>query len=147
MIPLLLLTCALCAPQGDDEPVARFRIGPRTVTVSRTEIALEVADTQRRIDRGKEALTLLVDRALVESEARARGLSPTQADIAAKVREIANSLDSQGMTLEQILKQKDMTRERFENDCVRLTIAHERLVMASLELDDASEVTPEMLEL
>ena len=127
MIPLLLLTCALCAPQGDDEPVARFRIGSRTATVSRTAIALEVADTQRRLERGKEALTLLVDRALVESQARAHGLSPTQADMAAKVREIASSLESQGMSLEQVLEQKDMTRAMFETDYVRLTIAHERL--------------------
>lgn len=150
MLAVLPLLIALIPNLQDptDPVVARFDYpGGGTGTVTRNEVAREVAQRQRHTEDGERAIKLLVDRHLVALEADRAKLMPTAAEIDQRIDEISAVLSSQGSTLDDFLKAKRMSRERFGVEFMRLQIAHERLVVTSLELKSRDEVTPDLLEL
>jgi parvulin-like peptidyl-prolyl isomerase len=143
------LALALAAlAQQDDPAVARFRYPDgREGRVDRAELARDVGARHRRGENGAEALRVLVDRELVAIEARAAGIEPTQQDVDACVAGIRAQVESAGASLDDFLSARRMTRADFERNFVRFQVAHQRLVMRAVDLDDPAEVTPELQQL
>ena len=74
MLPTLLLAMlAPAAPQDPNTVLARFQLEGKPATVTRTDVAIEMAFHLRRRDRGQQATSLLVDQALTRRAANKSG--------------------------------------------------------------------------
>jgi protein-disulfide isomerase len=144
MSTALLLVAALLAAPGPGTPMAQ--IGPRTVKLA--EVDKAAADTlkaaqatyeQSVYDARKAALDAMIDDALLEAEAKRRGLKDRDALRAAVAREVAQPSDAdvsgffqanqarlQGATLEEIGPQ---IREHLHQQAVE---ARQAALVASL---------------
>ena len=147
---LLVLFAVALAPAQESagDVVATFHHPDgKEAVVTRRELARDVGERHQRGESSAAAIKLLIDRRLVAREAAAAKLEPTREAIDARVRQIRDSLAEQELTLEAFLAQKWMSWQTFERDYVRLSLAHERLLMQSLGDEDPANVTPELLEL
>ena len=138
---------ALLPQDAPDPPVARLEVGGRPTVISRSDVARDVAIRYRRSEGGEQAVKLLVDRHLVETEARAKELWPSDADRERWTDRIRREVERAGQTLEALLASKRMTWDEFQRNEVALVAAHESLVREALELGAKDPVSIELQQL
>ncbi|MCK5944685.1 MAG: peptidylprolyl isomerase [Planctomycetes bacterium] len=143
---LLLTATALAAPQAPDEVLATYRLEGRPMTVTRADVALEMAFHLRRRDRGREAVDMLVDSMMTRSEARKHGLTPTRADAEAFWQKLQKQLLAAGVNPSEVAAVRNTDEERWLED-LKVQIAQERLVRRELGLPAKEKVSGDMLKL
>lgn len=83
--------------------------------------------SQLEKQNGKATLDQLVSQVLIEQEASKKNINVSQSDIDAQVSTIGSQLKSQGVTLDDALSQRGMTRADL-NSQVKLQLLMEKLV-------------------
>ncbi|MEM7201437.1 MAG: peptidylprolyl isomerase [Planctomycetota bacterium] len=150
--PLAWLTAAL-APllatlslSAQSDVIARYTEGSATRTVSRDDVAEELCRRFQDTERGHGALAYLIDLELIRSAAGDQGLMPGRDATLRYVARLERELLAAGVDLAQLRASKGMSTVEFD-EYAQLQLAHERLVRASLELDDDEPVRESMLQL
>jgi hypothetical protein len=141
--PLLL---ASLLPQGRDEVLATFVVDGKPATVTRTDAALEMALHLRRRERGREAISHLVDTALIRRVATERSLMPTTDEARAYWRELQQQLRAAGRRPEEFAAVRNTTEAQWLDD-LAVQLAHERIVRAELGLSKQETASPDLLKL
>lgn len=143
--PALVLLC-LAAPQAPDDVLATYRLDGKEATVTRTDVALEMAFHLRRDDRGREGVEMLVDSMLTRDAAKAKGLMPTKAEVQAFWNKLKKQLIAAGRKPEEFAAVRNTGEEQWLKD-LSVQIAQERLVRAELGLGANEKVDGDMLKL
>lgn len=73
---------------------------------------------QLEAQNGKDALDSLISETLIKQEASKEHVSVSQSEVNAAEQQISNTLKSQGMTLDQALSSRGMTKQQLENQIV-----------------------------
>lgn len=127
VIALILLVIALVAYFYRGEVVA--------ATVNGQPVSRYAVVTALEKQGGQQVLDTLITKALIRQEARKQGVQVAEEDIEAKISEIELNLSSQGMTLEQALKEQGMTRAEL-NEELSIQIELEKLVSSDASVSD-----------
>ncbi len=143
---LLLAATALATPQDPGEVLASYRMKDRQLTVTRADVALEMAFHLRRRDRGREATEMIVDTLVTRAEASRLGLTPTREDAQAFWEQLKDQLRAQGQDPAAFAAVRNTDEERWLED-LKVQIAQERLVRRELGLPATEKVSGDMLKL
>ncbi|MEC9047732.1 MAG: peptidylprolyl isomerase [Planctomycetota bacterium] len=146
LLVLLLGAPAAAAPQAPEEVLATYRLGDRPMTVSRADVALEMAFHLRRRDRGREACDMLVDSMMTRAEAAAQGLTPSRADAEAFWEKLKEQLRAGGYDPDTYAAVRNTTLDQWLDD-LKVQIAQERLVRKELGLPASETVSGDMIKL
>lgn len=152
MPALLAVTLALLPPspsprpQGPDTVVATYRLGDRTVPITRADLALEMASHLRRRERGREACELLVASTLTRRAATAKGVLPTEPEVRAFWRELQQQLRAAGRDPSEFAAVRNTDEAQWLDD-LAMQMAQERLVRLELGLEPREPVSGDMLQL
>ena len=146
LLVLLLCAPAAAAPQAPEEVLATYRLGDRPMTVSRADVALEMAFHLRRRDRGREACDMLVDSMMTRAEAAAQGLTPSRADAEAFWEKLKEQLRAGGYDPDTYAAVRNTTLDQWLDD-LKVQIAQERLVRKELGLPASETVSGDMIKL
>jgi parvulin-like peptidyl-prolyl isomerase len=153
MSALASLSLALLAaiPQnpdagGPDAPMATYRLLGADATVSRTDVALEMAFHLRRRDRGKQACEQLVDTMLTRTAAVAKGVMPDRPAIETFWNELQRQLQAAGRRPQEFPWIRNSSEAELF-DLLAVQLAQERLVRAEVGLGADEPVGGEMLKL
>ncbi|HSX40459.1 MAG TPA: SurA N-terminal domain-containing protein [Candidatus Saccharimonadales bacterium] len=88
---------------------------------------------------GKQTMSMLVTKTLIEQEAQKRHITVSDAQVNAEVKKISDSLSAQGQTLDQALAAQGLSRADFPQQ-VRLQLLAQKLVgnvtVSDKEVDD-----------
>jgi parvulin-like peptidyl-prolyl isomerase len=142
---LLCVTCQGLAAQ-DPEVLATYRLRDRTLTLSRTDVAIEMAFHLRRRPRGREACEQLANTALTRAAAEQQNLMPSATEVAAFWTKLQEQLRAAGQRPESFAWVRNCTAaERDEQLAVQL--AQSRLVRTELGLGPDETVSGSMLKL
>lgn len=144
LIPLAL--AALPAPQGPGDVMGTFQLDGKTMPITRTDVALEMAFHLRRLDRGQQAVELLVASALTRRAAAAKNLMPSEAEVRAYWNELQQQLRAAGQRPEEFAAVRNTSEKQLLDD-VALQMAQERLVRAELGLGSKEKVSGDMMKL
>lgn len=145
-LPFLLLSVLGALPQGPDEVLATFQLAGKPATVSRTDVALEMAFHLRRRDRGQEAVDQLIATALTRRVAQQRNLLPSEAEVRAYWRDLQDQMRAHGHRPEDFAAVRNTTEAQML-DYIAVQMAQERIVRAELGLSAKEKVSPDMLQL
>ena len=143
---LLLASAALAAPQAPDDVLATYKLGGEPRTVTRADVALEMAFHLRRRDRGREACDMIVDSLMTRADAAAQGVTPTRADAEAFWETLKQQLRSGGHDPDTYAAVRNTSLEQWLED-LSVQIAQERLVRKELGLPDTERVSGDMIKL
>lgn len=142
--PLVVL--CLAVPQEPTDVLATYRLNGKEATVTRTDVALEMAFHLRRDDRGRQACEMLVDALLTRTAAKEKGLTPTTAEVQAFWQQLKGQLIAAGRRPEEFPAVRN-TGERQWLEDLSVQIAQERLVRRELGLAENEKVSGDMLKL
>lgn len=84
---------------------------------------------------GKQVLTSLVTKELIEEEATKKHVTVSQQELQTAVKQISDQVAQQGQSLDQVLASRDMTRSDFE-DQVKLQKLVEKLLADQIKVSD-----------
>lgn len=143
---LLLAMLAPAAPQDPNQVLARFQLEGKPATVTRTDVAIEMAFHLRRRDRGQQATNLLVDQALTRRAAKQKKLMPTEAEVQAFWEKLQAELRAAGHKPEDFAAVRNTSTSQWLED-LAVQLAQERLVRSELGLRAEETVSPDMLKL
>jgi parvulin-like peptidyl-prolyl isomerase len=149
-VTLLLFCSILAVPQdhqGRSPVVARYLLDGVETSVSRDDLALELAQRFQRQERGRTALQHMIDLTLVRREAARKKIHPSTEEVEKRMKTICDALEAGKRSLEVALKQAGMTRAEFADEYAALSLAHERLVRDELGGKGQDPVAPSLLEL
>ena len=152
MSATVLTLLALCsgalpsAPQDPEDVLARYVLEGAPATVTRADVALEMAYHLRRRERGRQACDVLVDALLTRREAEKHGLMPTEAEVRAFWRELQDQLRAAGRQPEEFAAVRNTGEAQWLRD-LSVQLAQERLVRRELGLGPDAKVTGDMLRL
>ncbi len=146
MPALVLPLLALLAPQGPDEVLATFVLDGKPASITRTDVALEMAFHLRRRERGQQATTQLVDTALTRQAATAKKLQPSDAEIRAFWQQLQEQFRAAGHRAEDFAAVRNASEQQLLAD-LAVQLMQQRLVRAELGLDPKAAVSGEMLQL
>jgi parvulin-like peptidyl-prolyl isomerase len=142
-IPLLAATLSTVLPSPAPEAqepskqggqvVAVFQLGGSKRSISRDDVALNLARRHRNSQGGKETIEHLINVLLVEKAARKAGLMPTSEEVRTKIRGYETALRQNKMNLDEVLAGQRMTRSRFTEE-MALSIAATRLASKVLKI-------------
>ncbi len=141
--PLLFVSLV---PQGRDDVLATFVLEGRPTTVSRTDVALEMARHLRRRQRGTESVSHLVDTTLIRRVATERGLMPTAAEVQRYWADLQQQLRAAGKRPEEFAAVRNTSEAQWLDD-VAVQMAHERIVRAELGLSAKEAASADLLSL
>jgi hypothetical protein len=144
-VPLLLLSLPLPTQEPGDV-LARFVLDGRPATVTRTDVALEMAFHLQRRDRGQQACSMLVDATLTRQAAVERKVVLTDAEVRAFWEELKGQLRAAGQRPEDFPAFRNSSMQQWL-DYLALQPTQERLVRKDLGLRDDEAVSPDMLRL
>ncbi len=142
-LPLALLAAR---PQDPPEVLAEFQLEGKPATVTRTDVALEMAFHLRRRDRGKQATDVLIDTLLTRRAATKQNLMPKEAEVRAFWEELQQQLRAAGKRPEDFPAVRNTGMAQWYED-LSVQMAHERLVRRELGLGTAESVSGDMLKL
>ncbi|HEB52694.1 MAG TPA: hypothetical protein ENI87_05520 [bacterium] len=142
--PSVLL--ALCPPQSPDDVLAEYTLRGQPATITRRDVALEMAFHLRRQDRGREACDMLVDALLTRREAEKHDLMPSKAEVQAFWRKLRQQLIAAGKRPEEFAAVRNTGEQQWLDD-LSVQLAQERLVRRELGLDANERVGGDMLRL
>ena len=143
---LVLCAPALAAPQAPDEVLATYKLEGEPRTVTRADVALEMAFHLRRRDRGREACEMIVDSIMTRAEAEQQGLTPSKADAEAFWQELQQQLRAAGVDPAKVAAVRNTDETQWLED-LKVQIAQERLVRRDLGLPEEEKVSGDMLKL
>ncbi len=147
--PLLAILFALAlafALPCQDDVLATYVLDGKPASVSRTDVALEMAFHLRRRDRGQQACEQLVATALTRRAAVQKNLMPTEAEIAAFWENLQDQLRRAGRRPEEFAAIRNTSPQQWFDD-LAVQMAQERLVRAELGLSKKDSVSGDMLQL
>lgn len=84
---------------------------------------------------GANILNSLVEQELIKQEAEDKKIKVSDEEVSAQIKEIEATMISQGQTLDQALKESNMTRKDLE-DSYRLNLTVEKILAGSVEVTD-----------
>lgn len=142
--PLLVL--CLAVPQEPTDVLATYRLNGKEATVTRTDVALEMAFHLRRDDRGRQGCDMLADALLTRAAAKANRVAPTTAEVQAFWDQLKQQLIAAGRNPEEFAAVRNTGEKQWLKD-ISVQIAQERLVRLELGLADDEKVSGEMLKL
>jgi parvulin-like peptidyl-prolyl isomerase len=142
--PLLVL--CLAVPQEPTDVLATYRLNGKEATVTRTDVALEMAFHLRRDDRGRQGCDMLADALLTRAAAKANRVAPTTAEVQAFWDQLKQQLIAAGRNPEEFAAVRNTGEKQWLED-ISVQIAQERLVRLELGLADDEKVSGEMLKL
>jgi len=143
---LLLAATALASPQAPDEVLATYKLEGREMTVTRADVALEMAFHLRRRDRGREACDMIVTTMMTRAEAKQHGLTPTRADAERFWKKLQKQLKAAGVNPAEVAAVRNTDEEKWLDD-LKVQISQERLVRRELGLPESEKVSGAMLKL
>ncbi|HEX5054727.1 MAG TPA: peptidylprolyl isomerase [Planctomycetota bacterium] len=158
MNPLASLTLAMLAtptvraaapPPARQDPgdvLAHYQLEGKPRTVTKSDVALEMAFHLRRRDRGKQACDALVDTLLTRQAATRAGLMPREAEVRAYWDELQKQLQAAGHRPEDFAAVRNTSQAELF-DYLAVQIAQERLVRHELALGPKEAVSGDMLKL
>ena len=143
-VPLVVLCLAI--PQEPTDVLATYQLNGKQATVTRTDVALEMAFHLRRDERGRQGAEMLVDALLTRAAAKAKGLTPTTAEVQAFWQQLKEQLLAAGRRPEEFAAVRNTGEQQWLED-LSVQLAQERLVRAELGLDEDEKVSGDMLRL
>lgn len=143
--PAVVLLC-LAVPQAPDDVLATYQLNGKEATVTRTDVALEMAFHLRRDDRGRQGCEMLVDAMLTRDAAKAKGLMPTKGEVQEFWEKLKKQLIAAGRKPHEFAAVRNTDEEQWLND-LAVQLAQERLVRKELELGENEKVSGDMLQL
>lgn len=143
LAPLLL---PALLPQGQDEVLATYWLDGKPATVTRTDVALEMAFHLRRRERGQQAGEQLIATTLIRQAAVRANLMPTEPEIRAFWQELQDQLRAAGRRPEEFPAVRNTTEAQWFDD-LALQMAQQRLVRKELGLAAKAPVSGDMLQL
>jgi hypothetical protein len=144
-IPSLALLCLLI-PQEPNSVLATYQLNGEEATVTRTDVAMEMAFHLRRDERGRQGCEMLVDAAITRSEAKRLNVMPSQADAQAFWEQLQKQLIEAGRRPEDFAAVRNTSEEQWLKD-LSVQIAHERVVRKELGRAANEDVGGDMLTL
>jgi hypothetical protein len=126
-IPFVLLTAR---PQDPPEVLATFKLEGKSATVTRNDVAIEMAFHLRRQQRGQQACEVMVDTTLARTAAKKQNLMPTEAEVRAFWNELQKQLRAAGQKPEDFAAVRNTSMAQWFED-LAVQIAQERLVRPS----------------
>ena len=144
-ISTLAVFCLL-TPQEPDRVLATYQLNGKSATVTRTDVAMEMAFHLRRDDRGRQACQMMVEHAITRSEAKRLNVMPTQADAQAFWTKLQKQLVEGGHRPEDFAAIRNSSEAQWLKD-LSVQIAQERVVRKELGLADNEDVGGDMLKL
>ena len=144
-IATLTLLC-LAAPQDPTQILATFTLNGKPATITRTDIALEMAFHLRRDERGRQGCEMLVDALITRNEATRQNVMPTRQDAQAFWEQLKDQLIKAGRNPQEFAAVRNTDEEQWLQD-LSVQIAQERLVRKELGLSKNDKVSGEMLKL
>jgi hypothetical protein len=142
----LLFPLLAALPQGPDDALATYQLDGRTLPVTRTDVALEMAFHLRRRDRGQQAVEQLVAVAITRKAAEDRKLMPSEADVRAFWNDLQAQLRAAGRRPEDIPAVRNTGEAQWLAD-LAVQLAQKRIVRQELGLKADEEVSGDMLSL
>jgi hypothetical protein len=142
----LLFPLLAALPQGPDEALATYQLDGKTLPVTRTDVALEMAFHLRRRDRGQQAVEQLVAVAITRKAAEDRKLMPSEADVRAFWNDLQAQLRAAGRRPEDIPAVRNTGEAQWLAD-LAVQLAQKRVVRQELGLKADEEVSGDMLNL
>lgn len=143
---LLLGASLVAAPQAPDEVLASYQLDGQEMTVSRADVALEMAFHLRRRDRGREACDMIVDSMMTRAEAATQGVTPSRADAEAFWETLKEQLRAGGHDPDTYAAVRNTSLDQWLED-LKVQIAQERLVRKELGLPASERVSGDMIKL
>lgn len=140
---LVLPLIALSQGSGQGRFAATFTDGG---SVSWDEFYLELARRHRGKQFGKQALEHLIEKRIVEIEAKSRSVVIPKAQIDAYIDQLRRQLKAQKLSLEKHLEDRAMGKGEFRN-YVQLSLIYDHLARADLGLSADAAVTPDKRKL
>ena len=137
-IATLTLLC-LAAPQDPTEILATFTLNGKPATITRTDIALEMAFHLRRDERGRQGCEMLVDALITRNEATRQNVMPTRQDAQAFWEQLKDQLIKAGRNPQEFAAVRNTDEEQWLQD-LSVQIAQERLVRKELGLSKNDKV-------
>jgi len=142
----LLFPLLAALPQGPDEALATYLLDGKTLPVTRTDVALEMAFHLRRRERGQQAVEQLVAVAITRKAAEERKLMPSEADVRAFWNDLQAQLRAAGRRPEDIPAVRNTGEAQWLAD-LAVQLAQQRVVRQELGLKSDEEVSGDMLNL
>jgi hypothetical protein len=144
-IASLAILC-LAPPQDPTEVLATFRLNDKQVSITRTDVALEMAFHLRRDERGRQGCEMLVDAMITRDEAKRHGVMPTRQDAQAFWAKLKEQLIQAGRNPSEFAAVRNTSEDQWLED-LSVQIAQERLVRKELGLSKDEKVAGDMLRL
>lgn len=126
--------------------LATYRLNGKEATITRTDVALEMAFHLRRDERGRQACEMLVDALLTRAAAKEKGLTPSTAEVQAFWEKLQQQLIAAGRRPQDFAAVRNTGEQQWLED-LSVQIAQERLVRRELGLAENEKVSGDMLKL
>ena len=143
VIPFVLLANP---PQDPPDVLATFKLEGKPATVTRNDVAIEMAFHLRRRSRGQQACEMMVDTTLARRAAKRQNLMPTEAEVRAFWEELQKQLRAAGQKPEDFAAVRNTSMAQWYED-LAVQLAQERLVRAELRMRPDEQVSGDMLKL
>ncbi|HEU4417737.1 MAG TPA: peptidylprolyl isomerase [Planctomycetota bacterium] len=143
VIPFVLLAAP---PQDPPDVLATFKLDGRPATVTRNDVAIEMAFHLRRQPRGQQVCETMVDTTLARQAAKKQNLMPTEAEVRAFWDELQRQLRAAGQKPEDFAGVRNTSMAQLYED-LAVQIAQERLVRAELGMRPDERVSGDMQKL
>lgn len=140
-IAIGLLAAAWLRPQGDS--VATYSLRGERRSVSKVQLALELAMHLRLRPEGQEAIQFLVNAALIELEASAQGVTVSEAEVDATLKELARQFEAQGKDFGQMLERRGYSPEDYREQ-IATGLLHRKLTQKALGRDQVDGAMTEL---
>ena len=143
LVPFVLLATR---PQDPPDVLATFKLEGKPATVTRNDVAIEMAFHLRRRSRGQQACEMMVDTTLARRAAKKQNLMPTEAEVRAFWEELQKQLRAAGQKPEDFAAVRNTSMAQWFED-IAVQIAQERLVRAELRMRPDEQVSGDMQKL
>ncbi|MFT4515149.1 MAG: hypothetical protein ACI89X_001459 [Planctomycetota bacterium] len=144
-IPSIALLC-LVIPQEPNKVLATYQLNGEEATVTRTDVAMEMAFHLRRDERGRQGCEMMVDAMVTRTEAKRLNVMPTTADAQAFWTQLKQQLIEAGRRPEDFAAVRNTSEAQWLED-LSVQIAQERVVRKELGLAEDEKVGGDMLKL
>lgn len=144
-IPCLALLC-LAIPQEPNKVLATYQLNGEEATITRTDVAMEMAFHLRRDERGRQGCEMMVDAMVTRNEAKRLNVMPTTADAQVFWKKLKQQLIDAGRRPEEFAAVRNTSEAQWLQD-LSVQIAQERVVRKELGLAKNEKVGGDMLKL
>jgi len=144
-IASLAILC-LAPPQGPTEALATYELNGESRTITRTDVALEMAFHLRRDERGRQGCEMLVDALITRQEAKRANVMPTTRDAQEYWKKLQDQLIKAGHDPSDFAAVRNTSEQQWLED-LSVQIAQERVVRKELGLGENEQVSGDMLKL